>query len=113
MIPPYDHPHVLAGQGTCGLEILEQLSELTGEVPDETTLVLSPVSGGGLLSGVATAIKLASEAAGHAAPVVYGTEPELAADSEESFGRRRWWSGRRRRRRGRSAMGCGRSRWAC
>lgn len=49
MIPPFDHPDVIAGQGTCGLEILEQ-------VPDVRT-VLVPVGGGGLLSGITTAIK--------------------------------------------------------
>jgi threonine dehydratase len=49
MIPPFDHPDVIAGQGTAGLEILEQ-------VPAVAT-VLVPVGGGGLLSGIATAIK--------------------------------------------------------
>ncbi len=49
MIPPFDHADVIAGQGTAGLEILEQ-------VPDVAT-VLVPVGGGGLLSGVTTAIK--------------------------------------------------------
>lgn len=49
MIPPFDHQDVIAGQGTLGLELLEQ-------VPDVGT-VLVPVSGGGLISGVATAIK--------------------------------------------------------
>lgn len=77
IIPPYDDPAIIAGQATCGLEILEQL-------PD-ADLVLSPVSGGGLLSGVATGIKLASAAANTPAPVVFGAEPELAGDSKESF----------------------------
>lgn len=45
----YDHPHIMAGQGTIGLEILEQVSE-----PDA---VIIPVGGGGLLAGIATAIK--------------------------------------------------------
>ncbi len=49
LVPPYDDDLIIAGQGTCGLEILEQLPEVD--------LVLSPVSGGGLLSGIATAIK--------------------------------------------------------
>jgi threonine dehydratase len=49
MIPPFDHPDVIAGQGTAGLEILDQ-------VPDVAT-VLVPVGGGGLLSGVTAAIK--------------------------------------------------------
>jgi threonine dehydratase len=77
IIPPYDDPAIIAGQATCGIEILEQLPGVE--------LVLSPVSGGGLLSGVATGIKLASEAAGHTPPQVWGCEPELAADAHESF----------------------------
>jgi threonine dehydratase len=48
-------------------------------------LVLSPVSGGGLLSGVATGIKLTAQAEGISAPQVWGCEPELAADAAESF----------------------------
>jgi len=77
IIPPYDAAAIIAGQATCGLEILEQL-------PD-ADLVLSPVSGGGLLSGVATGIKLASAAANSSAPLVFGAEPELAADAKQSF----------------------------
>ncbi|XP_041969462.1 L-threonine ammonia-lyase-like [Aricia agestis] len=59
----YDHPHIMAGQGTVGLEILEQ-------VPD-VDAVLVPVGGGGLLAGVATAIK-------HLKPhvLIYGVETE-------------------------------------
>jgi threonine dehydratase len=72
MIPPYDDEQIIAGQGTCGLEILEDLPDVD--------LVLSPVSGGGLLSGVATAIKLSNDAVR-----VIGVEPELAADAAESF----------------------------
>ena len=49
MIPPFDHPHVIAGQGTLGLEILQQ-------VPDLDT-VLVQLSGGGLIAGIALAIK--------------------------------------------------------
>lgn len=72
IIPPYDDPAIIAGQGTCGLEIIEDLPE--------ADLVLSPVSGGGLLSGVAAAVK-------HLRPQcrVIGVEPELAADAQESF----------------------------
>ena len=72
MIPPYDDDQIIAGQGTCGLEILEDLPGVD--------LVLAPVSGGGLLSGVATAIKLSKPDVR-----VIGVEPELAADAQESF----------------------------
>ena len=72
MIPPYDDAAIIAGQGTCGLEIVDDLPDVD--------LVLSPVSGGGLLSGVATAIKLVKPEVR-----VIGIEPELAADAQESF----------------------------
>jgi len=49
MVPPFDHPQVIAGQGTLGLDMIEQLPEVK--------TVLIPLSGGGLISGVATAIK--------------------------------------------------------
>ncbi|MFJ4068730.1 hydroxyectoine utilization dehydratase EutB [Pseudomonas sp. NPDC089996] len=49
LIPPFDHPHVIAGQGTLGLEIIEQLPEVQQ--------VLIPLSGGGLFAGVALALK--------------------------------------------------------
>lgn len=45
----YDHPHIMAGQGTVGLEILE-------DVPDADAIVV-PVGGGGLLAGVSLAVK--------------------------------------------------------
>jgi threonine dehydratase len=77
MIPPYDDPAIIAGQATCGVEIFEQCPQ--------ADLVLSPVSGGGLLSGVSTGIKLSAEAAGVTAPKVFGCEPEVAGDSKESF----------------------------
>ena len=72
VVPPYDDEQVIAGQGTCGLEIVEELKDVD--------LVLSPVSGGGLLSGVATAVKLLRPEV-----KVFGIEPELAGDSAESF----------------------------
>ncbi len=84
MIPPYDDTDIIAGQATCGLELSEQLAELNKEAP-HTTLVLSPVSGGGLLSGTASGLKLACEADGEVAPPVWGCEPELAGDACESF----------------------------
>jgi threonine dehydratase len=78
MIPPYDAPEIIAGQGTCGLEIVEQLPGVE--------LVISPVSGGGLLSGIATAVKLSVQAGlGDPNLKVWGAEPELAADAKESF----------------------------
>ncbi len=72
VIPPYDDPAIIAGQGTCGLEILEDFLDVD--------LVLVPVSGGGLSSGVATAIKLVRPEVR-----VVGVEPELAADATESL----------------------------
>jgi len=72
VIPPYDDEQIIAGQGTCGLEIVEEWPEVD--------LVLSPVSGGGLLSGVAAAVKQLLPKA-----KVFGVEPELAADTAESF----------------------------
>jgi threonine dehydratase len=72
VIPPYDDDQIIAGQATCGLEIIEA-------VPS-ADLVLAPVSGGGLLSGIATAVKQLSPKT-----KVYGVEPELAADTAESF----------------------------
>lgn len=72
VIPPYDDEQIIAGQGTCGLEIAEALPDVD--------LVVSPVSGGGLLSGVATAVKQLCPQAR-----VFGIEPELAGDTAESF----------------------------
>jgi len=82
MVPPYDDPAIIAGQGTCGLEILQQLGvpDQPGEPAGGGLLVLSPVSGGGLLSGIAAAVKQAAPGA-----KVWGVEPELAADAKESF----------------------------
>ena len=81
IIPPYDDPAIIAGQGTCGLEIVEQLGIIAGAAAGGA-VVLSPVSGGGLLSGIATAVKLAAPGA---AVEVWGAEPELGADAKESF----------------------------
>jgi threonine dehydratase len=72
VIPPYDDEQIIAGQGTCGLEIVEDLPDVD--------LVVSPVSGGGLLSGVAAAVKQLSPKT-----KVFGIEPELAGDTAESF----------------------------
>ena len=72
VIPPYDDEQIIAGQATCGLEIIEALPEVD--------LVLAPVSGGGLLSGVANAVKRVSPST-----KVFGIEPELAGDATESY----------------------------
>jgi threonine dehydratase len=72
IIPPYDDEKIIAGQGTAGLEILEDLPEVD--------LVLVPIGGGGLISGISTAIKSVSPNA-----KVIGVEPELAADAQASF----------------------------
>jgi len=72
VIPPYDDEAIIAGQATCGLEIMEELPDVD--------LVLSPVSGGGLLSGVASAVRQLRPQA-----IVVGVEPELAGDAAESF----------------------------
>jgi threonine dehydratase len=72
IVPPYNDEKIIAGQGTLGLEILEDL-------PDVGT-VLVPVGGGGLISGVSAAIKLTNPAI-----KVIGVEPELAADARASL----------------------------
>jgi threonine dehydratase len=72
IVPPYNDEQIIAGQGTMGLEILEDLPEV------ETVLV--PVGGGGMISGVAAAIKLSRPST-----KVIGVEPELAADAQASF----------------------------
>jgi threonine dehydratase len=74
LIPPFDDRRVIAGQGTIGLEI-------TADCP-QADLVLVPVSGGGLISGVAAAVRACCPRA-----AVVGVEPELAADARDSFRR--------------------------
>jgi threonine dehydratase len=74
IIPPFDDDRIIAGQGTLGLEIVEDLPT--------TELVIVPIGGGGLASGVAAAIKaLRPEIR------VLGVEPELGADAKESLER--------------------------
>lgn len=72
LVPPFNHAHVIAGQGTIGLEILEDLPNVD--------LVLTPVGGGGLISGIAVAIKTLRPSA-----KVIGVEPALAADAQASL----------------------------
>jgi threo-3-hydroxy-L-aspartate ammonia-lyase len=74
LIPPFDDRRVIAGQGTIGLEI-------AADCP-RADLVVVPVSGGGLISGIAAAMRAARPAA-----AVVGVEPELAADARDSFRR--------------------------
>ena len=72
IIPPYDDDRIIAGQGTCGLEIAEDLPYLAA--------VLVPIGGGGLAAGVATAVRALKPGAR-----IIGVEPELAADARDSF----------------------------
>lgn len=76
LVPAFDDPHVIAGQGTTGLELMHQAGEL-GMTPD---LVLIPCSGGGLVSGSALAIRALSPSA-----AVYGVEPESFDDTRRSL----------------------------
>jgi threonine dehydratase len=62
LIPPFDHPDVVAGQGTLGLEILEQ-------VPDVDTIIV-PIGGGGLIAGVASAVKQQTARTGRTVRVI-------------------------------------------
>ncbi len=72
MVPPYNDETLIAGQGTVGLEILEDLPQV------DTILV--PIGGGGLISGVAVAIKLSNPRVR-----IIGVEPALAGDAHASF----------------------------
>ncbi len=71
-VPPYNDEKIIAGQGTLGLEILEEAPEVD--------LVLVPVGGGGLISGVGTAIKESRPGV-----KVVGVEPAFAADAQASL----------------------------
>lgn len=84
LVPPFDHPLIVAGQGTVGLELCEDLSDVRN--------VLAPVGGGGLISGIAVAVRALCPRA-----QVIGVEPELAADAQESLlaGRRVGWEAER------------------
>jgi threonine dehydratase len=74
LIPPYDHPHVMAGQGTAALELIDEVGELD--------LLFVCVGGGGLISGSATAAR-------HRLPdcKVIGVEPEAGNDVQQSLAR--------------------------
>ena len=72
IIPPYDHPDVIAGQGTAAAELIEQVGPLDG--------LFVPLGGGGLLSGSALAAKALSPGCR-----VIGVEPEAGNDGQQSF----------------------------
>jgi threo-3-hydroxy-L-aspartate ammonia-lyase len=76
-IPPFDDRRVIAGQGTIGLEIAEDLAGLGARRP---AAVLVPVGGGGMVSGIAVAVKALLPGTR-----VIGVEPEFAADARESL----------------------------
>ena len=73
-MPPYNDEKIIAGQGTMGLEILED------RLPGVETVMKAPVGGGGMISGIATAIKLSRPEV-----KVIGAEPEFAADAQASL----------------------------
>ena len=72
LVPPFNDPYVVAGQGTIGLEIFEDLPSVD--------LVITPVGGGGLISGVGTALKMLNPRV-----KLIGVEPEFAADAQASL----------------------------
>jgi len=73
-VPPYDHPHIMAGQGTAGLELLQDVLDLD--------VLVTPVGGGGLLSGCATAARALKPDIR-----IFGVETELSNDWQQSFAR--------------------------
>ena len=76
LIPPFDHAHIIAGQGTAAKELIEDVGPLD--------MVMTPCGGGGLLSGCAIAAK-------HLAPKckVFGVEPQAGDDASQSFVKKR------------------------
>ncbi|MEV5298742.1 threonine/serine dehydratase [Amycolatopsis methanolica] len=74
LIPPYEHPHIMAGQGTAALELLDETGELD--------TLIAPIGGGGLMAGSATAAK-----GMHPGIRVVGVEPEQADDTRQSLQR--------------------------
>lgn len=72
IIPPFDHPHIISGAGTVGLEIVEEWPEVRS--------IVVPLGGGGLLSGIALAATAIDERI-----EVYGVEPEAGNDGQQSF----------------------------
>lgn len=74
LIPPYDHPDVIAGQGTAALELIEEVGQLD--------LIITPLGGGGLLAGTALSARALSPAA-----MIVGVEPEAGNDGQQSLRR--------------------------
>ena len=72
LVPPFDHPMIMAGQGTAALELLEETGPLDA--------LITPVGGGGLLSGCATIAKAIAPAIR-----IFGAEPEGANDTQVSL----------------------------
>ena len=72
LIPPFDDPRIIAGQGTAALELLEEVGDLDA--------VVTPVGGGGLLAGTAVVVKSLRKQA-----IVYGAEPEAVDDAYRSL----------------------------
>jgi threonine dehydratase len=72
LIPPYDHPHVMAGQGTAALELIQEVGPLD--------VLLVPCGGGGLLSGSALAVRALAPKC-----KLYGVEPEAGNDGQQSL----------------------------
>ncbi|MEO8653783.1 MAG: threo-3-hydroxy-L-aspartate ammonia-lyase, partial [Ramlibacter sp.] len=72
LIPPYDHPHVMAGQGTAAQELIEEVGPLD--------VLLVPCGGGGLLSGSALAVRALAPKCR-----LYGVEPEAGNDGQQSL----------------------------
>lgn len=85
MIPPFDHPDIIAGQGTAALELIEEVGQLD--------ILITPLGGGGLLAGCALSAKaLAPDCR------VIGVEPEAGNDGSSRLKRARWCASRRRSR---------------
>ncbi|OIW31601.1 tryptophan synthase beta subunit-like PLP-dependent enzyme [Coniochaeta ligniaria NRRL 30616] len=85
LVPPYDHPDIVLGQGTLGLELQDQVLELQGATGKGLDAIVAPCGGGGMLSGVA----LSAEGTGIR---VFGSEPEFSGADD---GMRGYYSGQR------------------
>jgi threonine dehydratase len=72
LIPPFDHPDVIAGQGTCALELIEEVGPLDA--------LVTPLGGGGLLGGCTLAARALAPAC-----ALYGVEPETGNDAQQSL----------------------------